>query len=430
MTNEIFDPLTVAVDTALKMENPLAQSMLLAEIAQEYFRQKNVDQALTTAEKISLRTRKRDTLQDFCTKTILSGMLEPLPRFLAALLHADPESAMMVGRTATSLLKSTANKSGARKVAMAILKLTDRPFESEQAKYEFLEQLLSDGDLAEEADARRILDTIIDVTYADWGKLAFVIALAKRGNIQEAEKMALELTNPWRQSWAFFEMARTIEKNAWPRDQILPLYTRAEEILYRIVFVANEPQNLPAHTEQEALAIQSRILGKTVFLSGFTALGEKILERAEAATAKIESTLERMTQQYFLARTLKKLGLILAVGDYMNENEMTRADVSSLDKSRLLQYAAEAYDLESKALGLEYWHRAVTVVTDHDDAPDVFQDREFRQAERVTEMIRRLSFQKEPRGPTGDPVRDKEILPGEEFQDEYYSPFAIVDCDC
>ncbi len=421
--DELSAPLKAAADAALGMENPLARSALLGEVAKSQARLGFWDDVFESATKIPNRAEKRGVLRDLALGCIESGGIEPLPRLLKAMVETDPASGPVVGRLAMSLMDGDAPGADRIRMALELLRLTSKPFESRRGVYDFLERLLAVGGEAFEEQARVILALLTDADFQDWGQLALMKSLARWTRWKEAEEIARKFTQPRRRSWAFLDLARS--PDATDEDRIHSCFGKSEEFLDEIEYDENADQR-----GVESLAAQYRILGKAAFTAGLTEAGSRILERAEAVAAMITSDLQRLKMQYFLARTLRELGLIDSVGNYLDKKSIRDAGLTGIDRSRVFQWSAEVGDLAGPRAGLSDWTEAVRQAAEKQAAPNRFGDDEFNRAQRIAEIVRRFSMRNEKFEPTGDPDLDAVRLPGAEFEEHYYSPFAIDDCGC
>lgn len=408
MKNEI-DPIQAALTAADGLDNMLARSVLLVELAKVQAKNASLDDALSTIGKISNVAEKRGVLLHLALDAVENDSGEPLLRIVRMMVETDPKSSHAAGRIAVSLLEK-------KKIddALQVVRAVEKPFDSDRSRYEFLEKLLKNADLDHLDDARTFLDEFSENDYRDWGKLALARRLAAWGVWEDAERIAGRFDVPRRKSWAYFELARlagSAKQNA-KRDELLD---RATEILESIV---------PDRENAEALSVQLRIFGKFVQHSGDSESAQRILERCESVIESIPVVLQKNRATLFLARVLRESGQIGSVGDYWNIDDPNRPEPDALDRSRILQWIAEA---EKRPDDLPYWERAVRAATAEKDA----RIDDFRRAERIVEIARRFSTRNiADRKPTGDPERDATILSGEEFESYYFSPFAIEDCGC
>lgn len=421
--NDRKAPLKAARDAATALENPLARSTLLAELARTEARLGYWDDAFESIEPIPNRAEKRGVLVGLALDAVESDRLEPLTRLLETLVRFDPAAGAVVGRMAMNLLDGEKPDENRIRLAVELLRLTPRPFDSQRGVYDFLERLLATGGEAFEKEARELLESLTDADFRDWGVLAFVKSLARWNRRPEAEAMAESFSQPRRRSWAFFELARQfVSKNPELADAY---FQRAEAILDEI---PDDPDADPRGVE--SLAAQYRILGKAAYTAGFHEAGSRILERAEAACAKIADPLQRLKAQYFLTRTLRCLGLLAPADNYLDKKEIRETRLDEIDRSRVFQWSAEIGEPGVSDAALADWTEAVTEAARKGDAPDRFGNDDFRRAGRISEIVRRFAVCSETSEPTGDPDLDAARLPGADFEEFYYSPFAIEDCGC
>jgi hypothetical protein len=171
----------------------------------------------------------------------------------------------------------------------------------------------------------------------------------------------------------------------------------------------------------ESLAIQSRILGKAAWKTGNSELGLRLLEWSETATAQISVPFQRFRAHYFLAKVLRELGQIFSVQEYLDSAQWQQLEMSGLDRSRIGVWAAEA---EPENV-LTAWSMAI-----RDAGKPEQKSADISRAERIVEILRRFTFRNDKLPPSGEPERDAVHLSAEEFEEYYYSPFAIKDCNC
>ncbi|MDR0337239.1 MAG: hypothetical protein LBI18_09130 [Planctomycetaceae bacterium] len=395
-------PFDVTLSVAESMSNPMAKSLVLAELAQAQAQTGLIDNAFSSINKIPNRSEKRQTLFRLAFRAIQEHQTEHLLRFVRAMVEVDPKSMSSVGRLAQSLLDNNHHAQAAELVF-----LVEKPFDSERNRYDFVAKFIELADKEQLDTVRLLLETFSDPDYRDWGNLAFAKRLVVLKQLSEAQTIAESFSLPIRQSWAFFELSRLTTGN----DADL-CFRRAGEIIEAISI---EPESA------ESLATQSRILGKTALKIGNTELGLRLLEWSETAAAQISVPFQRFRAQYFLAKVLRELGQIHSVQEYLDPATWMQLELSGFDRSRIGVWVAEA----EAANDLTVWSNAI-----QDAGKPEQKIADILRAERIAEILRRFTFRNEKIPPCGEPEQDAINLSAEEFEEYYYSPFAIKDCNC
>jgi hypothetical protein len=395
-------PFDVTLAAAELMSNPMAKSLTLAELAQAQAEAGLIDNAFDSINNIPNRSEKRQALFRLAFRAVQENKTENLLRFVWAMVDVDPKSMPSVGRLAQSLLEN-----GNHTKAMELVLTVEKPFDSERNRYDFVAKFIELADKEQLDGIQLFFETFSDTDYRDWGNLALAKRFVLLEQLPEARTIAEFFSLPLRQSWAFFELSRlTAGKNS----NLFLL--RAGEILETISI---EPESA------ESLAIQSRILGKTALKTGNTEQGLRLLEWSETAAAQIPVPFQRFRAHYFLAKVLRELGQIHSVREYLDPAAWMRLEISGLDRSRIDVWAAEAEPSDV----LTAWSTAI-----QDAGKPEQKSADILRAERIVEILRRFTFRNNKIPPSGEPERDAVNLPAEEFEEYYYSPFAIKDCNC
>jgi hypothetical protein len=395
-------PFEVTLAAADRMSNPMAKSLVLAELAQAQAETGLIDDALVCIGNIPNRSEKRQALFRLAFRAVQEKKTEHLLRIVRMMVDLDPKSSPSVGRLAQSLLET-----GNLVMAMKLVRSVEKPFDSDQNRYDFIAKFIEPAEKEQLENARLFLETFSDTDYRDWGNLALAKRFAVLKQWSEAQKIAESFSFPLRQSWAFFELSRLAdEKN---KEELL---LRAGEILETISI---EPESA------ESLSIQSRILGKTALNTGNTELGIRLLEWSETAATQISVPIQRFRAEYFLAKVFREYGLIHSVREYLDPSKWKQSTMSGLDRSRIGVWVAEA----EPANDLTMWTVAI-----QDAGQSEQGTADMLHAERIVEILKRFTFRNNKQPPTGEPERDNIHLTAEEFEEYYYSAFAIKNCNC
>jgi predicted negative regulator of RcsB-dependent stress response len=398
----MITPFDATLTAAELMSNPMAKSLVLAELAEVQVEAGLIDNALANINLIPNLSEKRQVLFRLAFRAVQENKTEHLLRFIRTMVEVDPKSMSSVGRLAQSLLEN-----GNLEKAIELVQVIEKPFDSELNRYNFIAKFIELAENEQLDNAQLFLETFSDKDYRDWGNLALAKRLVLLKQLPEAQTIAESFSFPLRQSWAFFELSRlTAGKN---HDVFLH---RAGEILETISI---EPDLA------ESLAIQFRILGKTALKTGNTELGLRLLEWSETAASQISVPIQRFRAQYFLAKVLRELGRIHSVQEYLDPAKWKQLEISGLDRSRIGVWAAEAEPANS----LTFWSIAV-----QDAGKPEQKSTDISRSERIVEILRRFNLSNNKLPPSGEPERDAVNLSAEEFEEYYYSPFAIKDCNC
>ncbi len=409
-------PFDAAQEAARSFSNPLARSLVLAELAKARFASESLDAALKTIAEIPNRAEKKAVLIDLALECVEKNEIAPLAELLRQLVVTDPNSASTAGRLALSLLEQKTPNSAA---ALSLLETVADPFDSDRDRYAFFEKLIVVSGMDGAEALQNLSQTFTDENYRDGARLALVKFFAANNAEREAEHLATQFALPRRRSWAFFELAKqaAAEKNT---ARVAALLHRSSDILDSIEL---EPENA------ESLATQLRIIGQFACRVGENELGEQLLERCEDVVAQILLPMPRLRGQYFLARTLWQLGRLNDVTEYLdakaiwNETEIQ----PGVQRSLVLQWSAEA---KMMSQARSDWTAAIREAARRSELPGS----DFTQAERVAELVRRYGAERSrsqtPIEAQGNPVLDAVNLSAGEFEDYYFSPFAFDDCGC
>jgi hypothetical protein len=408
-------PFTIAVEAAEKLRMPLASVGILSAVAAAQIDAGLLEDAFITVTKIPAKSDQRSVLLNSAINAVNNKLSEVAFRLINKLVEIDSESSVVAGRLARTFLDN--NEPVA---AMKIIKSINNPFDSWRSRCEFAVKLLEfdiDG-------AKGIIETINDLDYRDWGGLALMQRIIQSGDLDLAIKLAGNFSSPLRCVWAFFELVKLSDGAL-----VLRLFEAAAVILRTIdIDVKNA----------EALATVLRIIGKYAYDFGkaksadvgdtnalsigvaVMSMGESFLELSEAAVMMISVPVQRLRSKLFLAGTLLELGLIDGADMYIDRREIKSGDFNAIEQSKVWQWAAECdprWELD--------WVRAVRAVS--------FAQRKSEElglAERMSEVVRRFALRNSKLKPTGKPNEDLINLPARQFEEYYYSPFAIEDCEC
>lgn len=402
------------------MLSPLAASALFSELAKARIAAGAVDDAFASVGRIPNFAEKKSVLLHLALDAERDDRPDILLRAIRLMVEIDPKSQHVAGRTARSLLDG--GKTG---TALELIRTVEQPFDSDRGRYDFLAALLERAGESALDDARTLLETFREADYRDWGRLALAQSLARWNRRSEAEQIADAFSLPRRRSWALMELSRiasspTLTGRSGDENKTAGLLRRAEAALDDVAVDAERA---------EPLSIQLRILGKAAFEAGCVEQARRIWERCEAAAASISVEPERLRARYFLAKVLREYGLIDSVHDYLDLRETERTELSAVDRSRVLQWAAEAETARKKAGndrsrgdGSGLWIRAIEAAERETD--------EFRRAERIAEIVRRFAVSDRDFPPRNEPKLDAVLLSGEAFEAYYFSPFSLDDCGC
>lgn len=401
MTPSPFETLRQAADA---IPNLLARSTLLAELAKAQIDAGLFDEAFETIAEIPNRTEKRGVLLHLALDAIRDKRHAELFRLARMMLETDSKSGPTVGRLALDVLES-----GSVEAALELLRIPEVPFDSNRARYDFLVKLLPLAEKEKLGEVKIFLEGFSEPDYRDWALLAFVRRLAELEEWAEAETLADSFPEPRRRSWTLHELSRIAD-----RDRRENLFERASTVL-ETVPIEGDSESV------EKLAIQLRLFGKSALRNGFTETGERLLERAEAAVQEISVPIQRARAGLFLAKVLREFGLIDSVESYLDASTWNRPGLTGVQRSRLLQWKAE-----TDRKNLADWNAAIRNAAE----PTASEPDEFSRVERLAELVRRIPFRSRKASPTGEPDRDAMLLSAEEFEEYYFSPFAVDDCNC
>lgn len=382
-------PLDVVFDIAGEVVDVSARNRILEETAKTEIRLGRLDKALRAAE---AAPNRKGVFRQLAIEAEKNNDIASLETILRRSIEFDSKSSALVGLLASSLL-AKGNVEG----ALTILRCAEQPFEGDQAKYAFVAHLLERDRFDE---ARQLVESINAAEFRDWSLLAFAKRYASLARHSEAEAVLKRLTQPEKRAWALFEVGRCLLKpGEW--------FRRAATILETIDLV-------PANAE--AATIQRRIIGKALWKAEEFEAGRQLLESSEAALSASEDPFRRLRARCFLAKTLRETGELDSVRNYLDVSSLTSASFSPLQQSELLQWLAEASGSDDD------WTLAARRAAEEKD--------EQQRVRRLAEIVRRFSYSAKKSPPTGDPDVDAMLLSGEEFEEQYYSPFAVEGCNC
>jgi hypothetical protein len=395
-------PFEVTLIAANLMPNPMAKSLVLAELAQVQAETGLINDAFVTISNIPNRSEKRHALFRLAFRAVQENKTEHLLRIVRIMVEVDPNSSPSVGRLAQTLLEN-----GNPVTAMELVRSIEKPFDSDRNRYDFIAKFIELAEKKQLEKARLFLKTFSDTDYQDWGNLALAKRFAVLEQWSEAQKIAESFSLPLRKSWALFELSRLA---AGENKETLLL--QSGEIIETISI---EPESA------ESLTIQSRILGKTALKTGNDELGIRLLEWSETAAAQISVPIQRFRAEYFLAKVLREHGLIHSVREYLDPEKWQQSNMSGLDRSRMRVWVAEAEPENN----LTAWSVAI-----QDAGEPERETADIVRAERIVEILKRFIFRNNKKPPTGEPEFDTIHLAAEEFEEYYYSAFAIKNCNC
>ena len=382
-------PINTAIDAAGPSTTGSARNRILEEVAKTRFRLGQFENALRGIENAP---NEKAVLRQLAIESVGQNSADQAVTILRRLTDLDPESAPLAGRLASSLLDN-GNSDGALKIVQSV----DMSFESDRSRHDFIAKLLEQDRFD---DARKLMESLKDAELRDWTLLAFVKRYATLGRHTETEKVVDRFSSQEKQAWAFFEAGQCSPKpDEWLR--------RAGTII--------EARDAD-ETTAEAVAIQRRIVGKALWNAGEPEAARQLLESSEAALAIIKEPFRRFRAHCFLARVLQNIDELDSVRNYVDVSSLKAASFSPIQRSELLQWFAEASGIAVD------WAHAVRAAAKETD--------ETLRSRRIVDILRRFSYAAEKTSPTGDPDLDAVLLPGEEFEEHYYSPFTVNDCDC
>ncbi|MDR2346964.1 MAG: hypothetical protein LBE18_12960 [Planctomycetaceae bacterium] len=424
MQKSIF---TIATETAAKLKTPLASAGILTAVATAQIDSGLIDDAFSTIKNFHAQSDKRSFLINAAINSSNNKNTDITLRLLRKLVEIDPESSIIAGRLAQTFLESNEPEA-----AVKIVWSIDNPFDSWKSRFEFAVKLM-DFNINE---SKRIIETINNADYRDWGELALAQRIIKTVNFNEVIKIIDRFSTPLRQAWACFELSKLLYSCS---PDVLQALEKAESIF--------DNMNIDSKNA-ESIATALRIIGKFAYNSNksddfnqvkkdnvdiktnknmpdkngiaIAAIGEKFLELAETAVILIPTTLQRLRAKLFLAGTLVELGLIDNAKNYIDRRELENGELTAIEQSKIWQWAAE-----SEPSWESDWIKSVIAVS-------IAQRKleELGLAERTAEVVRRFALRNNKKLPTGKPDDDTIYLSARQFEEYYYSPFAIEDCGC
>lgn len=415
-------PFELASRTAESLGDLRAKTQLLSELARQQLLTGQFDAALHSFAAIPLPQDRHTALLVADFGNFPSEKIEALVQ----LLEASPETESLAARLALAMLESKSADS-TPDAAWKLIEIADSAFESEQQRYNFLEKILTltkapagqapagqapagqapAGQAENWEKILRLYRKFATGTYRDWATLAIIKYLTAQQRNDQAEKFAGLLAMPLRQSWAYWEMSRLV-----PAEQSKHYFEKAAAIIEAIAITADEDVLM------EMLASQLRIFGRYAFQKGWLETGERLLEQSEAAAASLALPMQRYRLQCFLGTVLVELKQIESIQKYVPIDSVLESLPSSLDRSRILVWFAEAGWHEG-------WSKAVEVLSVPERGVT-----EADRARKITEVLKRFVAHIRGERAIGDPSEDSHRSSGEEFETLYFSPFAESDCGC
>ncbi|GHT25950.1 hypothetical protein FACS18942_02290 [Planctomycetales bacterium] len=431
------NPFDAAVDAAKTLTSQLARTTLLSEIAKIQFDAGLVDEPLRIAALIESPLEKRNVLRnaalDFIErKTNFDALPKILKMFLDAETQTHSRNSYFAGQVAILLLEV---KPPQIETALQVLKTTDEPFESDSIRYDFITKLLKTGGKNYKDTVKKMLPLFKSSDYRDWGCLMLLKAFADWSEWSEAEKTADSFVPHLRKSWAFFELSKIARKEE-NKQRAADYFSLAADILSTAADNVSREQK-----EVHRTAVQLRIFGKEALKYGSENSGEdsnkdkgtKLLEQAEEVAAGIIPPLERCRQQLFIAKVLQEFRELDLVQNYVNIKIIDDKTLSGIDRSRIIQWFLEVKQHSNNTGGgykFPDWSQAVQTAAEEVPKTPFAAADELNQVKRIAEILRRFVHRKQMVAANGNPKDDINRLSGEEYEEYYYSPFAVEDCGC
>ncbi|MDR2763102.1 MAG: hypothetical protein LBB88_10900 [Planctomycetaceae bacterium] len=406
---------SIAIEAAFKLKTPMASAGILNAVASAQLDAGLLDDAFITIDKFSVFSERRSFLLNSAINAANKKESEKVFCLLQKLIEIDPESSAVAGRLAQMFLENNEFET-----AIKIVKSIKNPFDSWRSRFEFAVNVLEFNIDA----AREIIETIKDVDYRDWGELAFAQRIIKTGDFNAAIKTIDRFSTSLRRAWSCFELSKLSVRGS---AEELRLFELAESIFDSIDVDSKNA---------ESIAIALRIIGKFAYNSGsltekkndsttqngvaIKAIGERFLELSESSITLIPATVQRLRAKLFLTGDLLELRLIDGAKNYIDRRELENDEFNAIDQSKIWQWSAESDPrCESD------WTKAVKAVS--------FAQRKSEElgfAERMSEIIRRFALRNCKFQPCGKPEEDSRNLSARLFEEHYYSPFAIENCEC
>jgi len=398
MSNIPLFPFEAAQRAVESLADPRVKSQLLSELARQQLATGQFDAALQTFAAVPLPLERRIALLVADFRSFPPEKVEPLLQ----LLKAEPQTRFLTGRLAIAMLDAN-NTAAAWKVVE-----TDRGvFETDQQQYEFFEKVLPLTDADDWAKVLRLYRAVAPGMYQDWASLALIKHLAERGRAEETERFFGSLSSLLRCAWAYWLIYRLS-----PPEQSEHYFDKALETAETIEIPTNNEETT------EKLASLLRIFGRAAFKKNQRELGERLLERSEAAATTITLPIQRYRLQCFLGKVLLESGLIESIQEYLPIDTMLESLPSALNRSRVLVWLAEAGWSEG-------WTKAIEAMATPERGTD-----ESDRVRQIADILNRFVVHHQDLEATGDPSEDAIRLSGEEFETLYFDPFAEWDCEC
>jgi len=398
MSNIFTQPFETAQRAAETLTDARLKSQLLSELAQQQLATEQFDAALQTFAVIPEPLERRIALLVTDFQSFPPEKVDALLK----ILKANPQTDILAGRLALAMLEAKNADS-----AWKLVETADHVFESEQQRYEFFEKTLLQSEADDWAKITRLYRTFAPGTYQDWALLAMAKYLAGQNRYEEAEKYADLVPLPLRWSWTYWELSQLSSA-----EQSALYFDKAVNIIEAVEIISNDEETM------ETLATQLRIYGRVAFQKGQKDLGERLLERSEAAAASLTMPMLRYRTQCFLGKVLVELNRIASIREYVAIDTMLGSLRSGMDRSRVLVWLAEAGWSEG-------WTKAMEVLLASErGVPEV--DRVYR----IADILKRFVAHHQGLQVAGDSSEDAVRVSGEEFETYYFNPFAEADCGC
>ena len=407
MLNIPLLPFEAAQQAVESLTDPRVKSQLLSELAGRQLSTGQFDAALQTFAAIPLPLERRIALLVADFQSFPSEKIEPLLQ----LLKTDTQTSLLAGRLAVAMLE-TNNTDAAWKLIE-----TDRDaFETDQQQYEFFEKALPLAQADDWTKVLRLYRTIAPGMYQDWASLALIKYLAERQRADETEKFIHLLSSPLRSAWAYWiidqRYSAGVPLSGTPASQSERYFAKALETAEEIEITTDDEGTM------ENLAVLLRIFGRAAFKKNQRELGERLLERSEAAAAVLTVPVQRYRAQCFLGKVLLDLGLIVSIREYLPIDNMLESQSSALNRSRVSVWLAETGWSEG-------WTKAIEAMAVPERGTD-----ESDRVQQITDVLKRFVAHHQGLEPTGNPLEDAVRLSGEAFETLYFDPFAEWDCGC
>ena len=391
-------PFEMVQQAAESLSEPRNKSLLLAVLAQQQLSTGQFDAALQTFAKIPMPQERRIALLMADYQSFPPEKAEALLQLLAS----DAQTDSLAAQIALAMLEVKNTSS-----AWRLLEIAKDVFESERQRYGFLEKILPQHQAEDWEKILWLYQTFEAGTYRDWASLAMVKYLEAQQRHAEAEEFADSIVLPLRRSWAYWEMYRSA-----PAKQSERYFDKAVEIIETAEIAAGNEETT------EMLAIQLRIFGRAAFQNNRQDLGERLLERSEAAAASLTMPMQRYRLQCFLGKVLVELKQIGSIREYAAIDTILESPHTGSDRSRVAVWLAEAGWSEG-------WRRAVEAASTPERGTF-----EWERSQQIADVLKRFVAHHQNREAAGNSSEDSLRISGEEFESRYFNPFAEADCGC